>query len=539
MASSIKHRRKYGKPMTSFDGARCVRENNGVSLWCRRNLAMISSMVDRIRTIALIILLADVAALVAIRAVAAEQQPVPDKASQAAASKQVHELFRREFTAAKNSEAKTTLADKLFRLGLQTDDSAEKYVLLDNARRMLIEVGDLDRAVEVVEELAKSFEAGAVPLKIETFKLAAKAAKTDAVKQQLMAAVIDLATEELLSNRLDSAKEAVAVADSVAIRDLASRKAIQDLKARLKQKLAGEAAYKAAVAKLANDPKDEAASLAIGRYLCFAKGDWEQGLPRLTAGGDNKLSDVAMTDSLGGDTPEDMVRVADAWWNLAVGDYATDPDATGIKRRAADWYTKALPGLTGIIKTKAEKRLKEISDTKSAKTLPGSKTDLLAGFDVEKNVVKGKWQKIGTALVCEAESFSRVALGDTPKGDYKLTIVVQAAKPHPTILIGLPIGNGRIGAVLNYNGGCYFESDRGLQTNNKTPVIDGRTAQTIECVVRNNSVVVTVDRTAEIRCNDATGLKWTVPLWDVPGNVVAIVAHGAALKILKVELKGI
>ena len=41
---------------------------------------------------------------------------------------------------------------------------------------------------------------------------------------------------------------------------------------------------KPAADKLKKDPTDPDANLDVGKYLCFAKGNWEKGLPLLAAG---------------------------------------------------------------------------------------------------------------------------------------------------------------------------------------------------------------------------------------------------------------
>ena len=38
---------------------------------------------------------------------------------------------------------------------------------------------------------------------------------------------------------------------------------------------------KESLATLEKEPADPKANLAVGRYLCFFKGNWDQGLPKL------------------------------------------------------------------------------------------------------------------------------------------------------------------------------------------------------------------------------------------------------------------
>jgi len=113
-----------------------------------------------------------------------------------------------------------------------------------------------------------------------------------------------------------------------------------------------------ATAKLADSPDDADAHLALGKYLCFQQGDWEQGLPHLSRGGDSTLKELAakgLTD------PKDALaqaEIGDAWWNAA--EKAKGKDKVGLQAGAQFWYTKALPALTGLSKAKAQKRLADL-----------------------------------------------------------------------------------------------------------------------------------------------------------------------------------
>ena len=46
---------------------------------------------------------------------------------------------------------------------------------------------------------------------------------------------------------------------------------------------------------LKKTPDDPKANEAVGRYNCFLKGDWQEGLPQLAAGADGQLKQLAET----------------------------------------------------------------------------------------------------------------------------------------------------------------------------------------------------------------------------------------------------
>jgi hypothetical protein len=146
-----------------------------------------------------------------------------------------------------------------------------------------------------------------------------------------------------------------------------------------------EAAYpaaKRAFAALAANPNDPAANAAAGRFLCFLKGDWQDGLPFLAAAtNDPALREPATADLKAPPTAGARAAVADRWWELA--EHETALAQQTIRRHARAYYRAALPGLTGPAKAHAERRI-------AAEPQPSP-----AKGDVVTLAVKGRqgWQK--------------------------------------------------------------------------------------------------------------------------------------------------
>ena len=104
-------------------------------------------------------------------------------------------------------------------------------------------------------------------------------------------------------------------------------------------------------------PGDPALNEAIGRYYCLDKGDWEQGLPKLAAGGDAQLKTLAATELAVPQDAHARLDLANAWWDLAEG---LDPaQRRRVRLHAAQWYQEAAKGLTGLSQTKAQQRSAE------------------------------------------------------------------------------------------------------------------------------------------------------------------------------------
>lgn len=114
---------------------------------------------------------------------------------------------------------------------------------------------------------------------------------------------------------------------------------------------------KEAAAVLDKKPDDPAANLAVGKYYCLRKGDWEKGLPMLALGQDERLKTVAGQEIAGANTAADKVKLGDAWWDLAEKEPGKAQSV--LRGRANYWYQQALPDISGLAKAKLEKRIKE------------------------------------------------------------------------------------------------------------------------------------------------------------------------------------
>jgi formylglycine-generating enzyme required for sulfatase activity len=122
----------------------------------------------------------------------------------------------------------------------------------------------------------------------------------------------------------------------------------------------GYAAFQQARAKLEEQPTDPEANLAVGRYLCLSKGDWEKGIPMLALGSDPALKALAVRELEKTESPNAQVALADAWWDLAQG--KTGPERESLLLRAGYWYQEAEASLTSeLAKVKIRKRLEEIA----------------------------------------------------------------------------------------------------------------------------------------------------------------------------------
>lgn len=302
--------------------------------------------------------------LVLLLAAAAPQEkklPVPDAAAQTSARKLIRELFRDDF-AQKDAQARSALLGKLLGQARQTnDDPAGRYVLFLEVLQLEAEARNLEGISAVVEELAALYAVDAAALKAEGMALMIKGLQTDVERSDAARQLLILAGDELELERLDSAQKAVDQAAALAkkVKDLplaakadAKGKEIAERRQRLE-------AIRQSRGVLAKTPDHPAANLAVGRYECFAKGNWEAGLPMLAKGSDAALRALAETDLKNPDSADGQAALGNSWWNLAEAEKDVAVKRR-LRSRAAHWYEMAEPSASGQQKTLLTKRLAEI-----------------------------------------------------------------------------------------------------------------------------------------------------------------------------------
>lgn len=294
---------------------------------------------------------------------AQQKSPVPDKAAEQAAKKTAGEIYGGRFALAKTAADKTALAAEMIGAGLKVQDgSAGQYVLLTIARDIAAGAGDVTTALSAVKELTQRFDVPTT-LPAETLLTAAEQASTTA-QRKAAAEAAGLIIGEL--SEADDYESAFRVCEAARLAAQGAREfklagGFLSQLPELKRLQSEFQAYRDALAIMEGNPTDPKANLAAGRYLCFVKGDWEQGIPMLALGGDAALKAVALMDMRGGDSGEEHAAIGDAWWDLAEAREGEARDT--LQLRAGFWYRQAEPKLAGnLVGLKAKQRLEEISN---------------------------------------------------------------------------------------------------------------------------------------------------------------------------------
>lgn len=367
--------------------------------------------------------------------------PMPEAAQIREAEKTVKDLFKAEY-AKKTAGDRSALAKLLLQAAAGQSNPAEKWVCLAQAQELATQAIDWDLAYEAVHQTTLAFEVDGPGLKFAFLAQAAKAARTPEEAVKAAERYLKLADDYLRQDALESAEKAVAAAQPLAKKSAnvplaaqvtAKARELADVRSGLdKSKKAREA--------LAKNGDDPAANLEYGLFLCFVRGQWDKGLPHLARGTEGPYRTAATRDLGAPEAAAEQAAVGDLWWDLA--EKETPANKPAARTRAMHWYDKALGGLEGLSKVRAEKRL-----TEAEVGLRGS-IDLLRLIDPSKDSVATTW-KLENGVLSPGMNFrSRLQIPYQPPEEYDLTYVLTTTGDGNPMVFGLVAGSVQFNVAL-------------------------------------------------------------------------------------------
>jgi formylglycine-generating enzyme required for sulfatase activity len=290
------------------------------------------------------------------------RRPVPDANSVKTATQLLKEIFKDDYSKAKQPEEKITFAAKLIQQATQTaDNPTDRYCMLEEARRLATDTGEMKLLERAVAALVRFYSVDELALLAESWDEVLRKPRPTAVNKAIAEAAlgrVDLAADD---ERFDDAKRLSDLAAAAArkAKDASLTKdVVERTKALTLQKEEWQAIQKA-IEILKKSPDDAAANLALGRYRCFTEGEWSEGWPLLAKGSDPVLKNLASKCVAGAADAAAQVALGDAWWKAA--ETAKGNAKADLQSAAVHWYAKALPTLTGLQKTQIEKRVADLA----------------------------------------------------------------------------------------------------------------------------------------------------------------------------------
>jgi hypothetical protein len=311
--------------------------------------------------------------------------PVPAKPAQAAVCQVMKEVFAEQL-ADRSVPARRKLAAALL---AQADKSSQvptdQFVLLAAVIDAAVDAVNLPAAFQAADRMAETFDVDGLGVKADAaLRLGPKSALPDSAAENIDA-VLALSNDLARADDYATAARVCAALQPAAARDPSLRAQLQQRQREIVTARDAADRFARDLTKLKESPDDPAANLAVGRYACLVKGDWDGGLPLLAKGSDATLKALAARELAHSTTADETAAVADAWWDAAT---KTDPlSRTALIAHAVSLYERSATGITGLRKAQIEKRLAEASKPIAA-AFPKPVIVSVQATDVSKHPVK-------------------------------------------------------------------------------------------------------------------------------------------------------
>lgn len=307
-----------------------------------------------------------------------QKVPVPSAAAQSKSRQRLAEAFPSEGGKATTSAAKAERARRFLAAATPDLAPAERYVLLETARSLAAEAGDLENAMACLQGIAREF---AISMDEETARtLQGVAPKADATQvPRLVEEAVDLSARIRAAGNVDGAEELLRLVIAAAKRVNARSHMDMATTALAAQRQSDRvfAKEKTLESRLADSPDDEALAMELAMIKCLTREDWVTGLRMLQRAGDEQAAALAKQDLAVGNDAASVLRVADAWWEFA-GQSRGDL-AQVATTRAVSHYTAVWDSLKGLDRPRIQRRIEE-ANARLSKKAGGKATPRPAGL---------------------------------------------------------------------------------------------------------------------------------------------------------------
>ena len=295
-----------------------------------------------------------------------QRQPIPSGAELKVSRDLLRELYQSDYAAATSTSQRVQLARKMLgRLSDLGTDTAGQYALLEIAKQIAVQAGDVELALDAADQLLVRFELEGGHL-FETFEKVARTANDQRSRNRLLDEA-ERFFDELVYDEEFSAAERLSQLAIATANKLNDQAALDKFTSRRSWANAANDLSKAAeegLVALETNPEDPRANGEVGKFLCLVKGDWDNGLVILANGNDRSLKRLAEMELSDAKDAMQQLELADLWWRES----ETELPAfrTTLKSRAKYWYERSLSGLpAGLVRIRVERRIEEI-DKQSA-----------------------------------------------------------------------------------------------------------------------------------------------------------------------------
>jgi hypothetical protein len=378
----------------------------------------------------------------------AEKSPPPDLIAVSQATRNVRKIFEADIAKARAPQQQAELAKKLLQAADdEKTNTTNRYALLLFARDTAISAGDVDTSVAASSAIIESFSVDPLKLKLELAQDLEKSVTAPYAKSDLVLFYNTAIIDAIGAEQFESARRIAAAGQTFARKtdDPALPRLLSATSQRLGEAQTAFNGSKKAQATLAQNPNDPAANLIVGKYYCFFKSAWQYGLPHLAKSSDATLKSLATRELSSPEKAMDTVNLADDWW--AFSESSSGSTRQVIQSHAAALYRKGLPELTGLTKTRVEKRL---ASAQSENTIEGELLPTMSGkFTAGENgvVILHRGDRIKTAETFSAPVVFRI-VAQTEKHNIRIAyaadqVILNWEGNHTELRVDGGPGGGR------------------------------------------------------------------------------------------------
>ncbi len=274
----------------------------------------------------------------------------------------VRELYEDNYRNAKTTAEKIELAKLMHRDGQETtDDSAGRFALWQVAHDIFTREGEYALALGIIDNLNAHYaDIDSNSRKAKSLRGSASHV-SDARINSFLDAVVSVVTACGQQDQFELAKSLAAFTTTEFESRAAKSRltALEEIRSEIEARELLFHEYQTAIETLKTSEDDPDANQKVGQYLCFVRGQWDQGLKYLALGSDSNVRSAAVRELATQSDEADAMAVADAWYGIAE-DRSGSIGQANLHRHAFQWYKTAEPNSQGLDLKKIQLRLAEL-----------------------------------------------------------------------------------------------------------------------------------------------------------------------------------
>lgn len=344
--------------------------------------------------------------------------PLPDEARVAQCESKIKEKYEHQING--KAEDKQHAAADLYDQSMNETDSAMELADLRIAARLTAEAANYTRAMQICDRMNDRFEIAILPIKADLLSSAASDSHAPKNKSDLTDVCLATGFQAIAANDYASAGKMVALAKVSAAQSGDAHLVWQaDFLANQTTNCASAFdKVKQFAVRLRDNPTDAAASLVMGKFLCFTKSNWAAGLPLLAQGNDAALKQIANDElSIPPKDASQQIALGKSWWALSTAAPANEKQF--YAERARYWCLHGIASSREADRSQLRQSLSDIIKsipTQSAQLNVFSRLGGTEFIDIYADRAEWRSSQRGT----EGNKINYVSVGDFGSGDVEI-----------------------------------------------------------------------------------------------------------------------